>query len=110
MLDIELRSSVMTLLPCRSCQLRRAMDISRERRKSSPLMLSWAGLLGHGELIQVGSAAEKQLCPGAAPVHHTAGQKGMICSRKGGEKEESLQVVWHNSRLRAQWKCISHYP
>ena len=56
-----------------SCQLRRAVDICRERRKSPPLLLSWAGLLGHRELIQVGSAAERQLCPGAAHVHHTTG-------------------------------------
>ena len=51
------------------------MDISREmgRRKSPPLLLSWAGLLGHRELIQVGSAAERQLCPGAALLHRTAG-------------------------------------
>jgi len=63
----------MTLLPCRSCQLRRAVDICRERRKSPPLLLIWAGLRGHTELIQVGSAAERQLCPGAAHVHHTTG-------------------------------------
>ena len=49
------------------------MDICRERRKSPPLLLSWAGLLGHRELIQVGSATERQLCPGAAPVHYAAG-------------------------------------
>ena len=24
---------------------------------------------------------------------------GIICSRQGGEKEESLQAVWHNNRL-----------
>ena len=86
----------MTLLPCRSCQLRRAMDISRERRKSSPLMLSWAGLLGHGELIQVGSAAEKQLCPGAAPVHHAAG----LGESSAAEREERRKRAYrHNSRL-----------
>jgi len=49
------------------------MDICRERRKSPPLLLSWAGLLGHGELIQVGTAAQRQLCPGADPKHHAAG-------------------------------------
>ena len=61
--DFEVRSAVMTVQSCRNCQLRRAVDICRERRKSSPLLLSWAGLLGHREFIQVGRAAERQLCP-----------------------------------------------
>ena len=43
------------------------------RRKSPPLLLIWAGLLGNRELIQEGSAAERQLCPGAALLHSTAG-------------------------------------
>ena len=71
--DFEVHSAVMTVLSCRSCQLRRAMDICRERRKSPPVLLSWAGLLGHRELIKTGSAAERQLCPGAALLHSTAG-------------------------------------
>ena len=56
----------MTVQSCRNCQLRRAVDICRERRKSSPLLLSWAGLLGHKEFIQVAgqqrdSCAHEQL-------------------------------------------------
>ena len=71
-----------------SCQLRRAVDIYRERRKS-PLLLSWAGLLGHRELIQVGSAAERQMCPGAALLHSTAGLGE--CSADGMKIEEKGQ-------------------
>ena len=36
-------------------------------------MLIWAGLLGYREHLQVGSAAVRQLCPGAALLHTTAG-------------------------------------
>jgi len=51
------------------------MDISREmgRRKSPPLLLSWARLLGYQELIKAGSAAQRQLCPRAALLQNTAG-------------------------------------
>ena len=53
--DFEVHSAVMTVLSCQSFQHRRAMDISREscgeRRKSPPVLLSWAGLLRHRELI-----------------------------------------------------------
>ena len=78
--DVEVRSAVMTLLPCRSCQLRRAMDICRERRKSPPLLLSWAGLLGHRELIQVGRAEGRETAvprSSSSVQHSRAG--GMIC-------------------------------
>ena len=70
----------MTLLPCRSCQLRRAMDICRERRKSPPLLLSWDGLLGHRELIQVGRAEGRETTvprSSSSVQHSRAG--GMIC-------------------------------
>ena len=50
----------MTVQSCRNCQLRRAVDICRERRKSPPLLLSWTGLLGHRELIQVGRAEGRE--------------------------------------------------
>ena len=59
------------------------MDISRERMKSHALLLSWAGLLGHRELIEVGSTAERQLCSGAAPVQHAA----ELGARSAGERE-----------------------
>jgi len=52
--------------------------------KSPPLLLSWAGLLGHRELIEVGSATERQLCPGAAPVHCAAG----LGTSSAAEREE----------------------
>ena len=48
------------------------------------MLLSWAGLLTYRELIEVGSAAEKQLCPGAAPVHHAAG----LGASSAAEREE----------------------
>jgi len=70
----------MTVLSCRSCQLRRAMDICRERRKSPPLLLSWAGLLGHRELIQVGRAEGRETAvprSSSSVQHSRAG--GMIC-------------------------------
>ena len=70
----------MTVLSCRSCQLRRAMDICRERRKSPPVLLSWDGLLGHRELIQVGRAEGRETAvprSSSSVQHSRAG--GMIC-------------------------------
>jgi len=67
---------VTTLLPSWNCQPWKPWAISGEKsgkKKSLPLLLSWIWLLGHRELIEVGSTAERQLCPGAAPVHHAAG-------------------------------------
>jgi len=51
------------------------MDISREigGRKSPPVLLSWAGLLGHRKRIIAGSAAERQLCTGGALLYSSAG-------------------------------------
>ena len=87
------------------------MHISRERRKSPPLLLSWAGLLGHRELIQVGSAAERQLCPGAALLHSTAGlgvwSAGDMRIEGKGERLKDVHAV---SRLWAQWRSIAFSP
>ena len=44
---------------------------------AGPLLLSWAGLLGWRELMAAGRAAERQLCPGAAPVQSTAGLRAL---------------------------------
>ena len=49
----------------------------------------WAGLLGQRELLKVGSAAERQLCPGAALLHRTAGLGE--CSADGMKIEEKGQ-------------------
>ena len=56
--DVEVRSAVMTLLPCRSCQLRTAMDISRE---------------SCGEKEITSSAADLGQAPGKQGAH-TRGQ------------------------------------
>ena len=41
------------------------------RIRSLSVMLIWAALLGHRELLQVGSAAERWLYSGAALLHST---------------------------------------
>ena len=82
--DFEVHSAVMTVLSCRSCQLRRAMHISRERRKSPPLLLSWAGLLGHREADRSGQCYRETVLPRSSScvLCYRAGE--IICSRKGG--------------------------
>ena len=54
-----------------------------------PLLLICARLLGHRELIQVGRAKGRQLCPGAALLHSTAGLGE--CSADGMKIEEKGQ-------------------
>ena len=100
--DFEVHSAVMTVLSCRSCQLMRTMDISREgcgekEITSCAAELGWApGTQGDdisGQHCRETTAPRSSSC---AP-HSSAG--AMTIWRRGGEKEESLRVVWHNSRL-----------
>ena len=76
-----------TLQPSWNCQPWKPWAISGEKsgkKKSLPLLLSWIWLLGHRELIEVGSTAERQLCPGAAPVHYAAG----LVASSAAERED----------------------
>ena len=89
------------------------MDISRESCGEKEITSS-AAELGRAPETQ-GADISGQCCRETAvprssscAPHSRAG--AMTIRRWGGEKEESLQVVWHNSRLRAHWRCISHYP
>ena len=51
---------------------------------AGPVVLSWAGLLGWRELSwQAGSAAERQLCPGAAPLQSAAGLRALPAGTEG---------------------------
>ena len=111
--DFEVHSAVMTVLSCRSCQLMRTMDISREgcgekEITSSAAELGWAPDIQGAD--RSGQCCRETAVPrsGSCAPHSSAG--AMTIRRWGGEKEESLDVVWHNSRLRAHWRCISHYP
>jgi len=91
----------------------RAMDISREscgeREITSPAAeLGWAPETEGADIS--GQCCRETAVPrsSSSAAHSTAG--AMSIRRWGGEKEESLQVVWHSSKLRAHWRCISHYP
>ena len=111
--DFEVHSAVMTVLSCQSFQHRRAMDISRESCGEKEISFS-AAELGWAPETQRADISGQRCRETAVPrssscaPHSSAG--AMTIRRWGGEKEESLDVVWHNSRLRAHWRCISHYP
>ena len=109
--DFEVHSAVMTVLPCRSCQLRRAMDISREscgeKEITSPAAhLGWAPETQGADIS--GQCCRETAVPrsSSSAAHRRAG--AMTIRRWGEEKEERLDVVLHNSRLRAHWRYISH--
>ena len=54
-----------------------------------------------GSSWQAGSAAERQLCPGAAPLHSTAGLGALPAAGTGRtEKGELLKTVWSVRNLR----------
>ena len=91
----------------------RTMDISREGCGEKEIT-SCAADLGRTPETQ-GDDISGQCCretavprSSSSAAHSRAG--AMTIRRWGGEKEKSLDVVWHNSRLRAHWRCISHCP
>jgi len=94
--DFEVHSAVMTVLPCRSCQLMRALGICREscgeKEITSPAAeLGWAPET-QGDDVS-GQCCRETAVPrsSSSAAHSRAG--AMTIRRWEGEKEESLDVV-----------------
>ena len=68
---------------------------------AGPVLLSCAGLLGWRELSwQAGSAAERQLCPGAAPLQSAAGLRALPAGTEGRlsrKREVKGSVEWEDA-------------
>jgi len=65
-----------------------------------PLLLSWAGLLGWRQIMASGSAAERQLCPGAAPLQSTAGLKALPVGTEGRgarQRDDKDSLGWEDA-------------
>ena len=90
--EFQEHSAMLPLFSFRSCCPWSLMEMSREssgEEKWHPLLLSWAGLWGHRELKEVGSAAERQLQAKAASLHRSAGLGAQPAGGTGrGEKGE----------------------